>query len=500
MRVSFKEYKNNFEKGNISVLKYILTLAVLMASAINCLSHSNEAIVKIKVQNAKDYDLTYHRSYNGVWLSTFTPLTLDSDSVCVINIPTESVERMMVLAKDSQKNLPSVYKSFYVTPGHNEVTIDPLAKEKIGIMPPTGNSLDGDLADVAEKVYDIWFTLATGGKDSLGLYSDTVPSSVTTKLEAFVDSLLNPYKSSTPELLEAARRDANLSALMVYQLCYNKARRKNKHLLWDEDLQRLRNDIDLNNSANGRSPYFSDIMNNFFFQDVKPERTISPDSLLRMRSNYILNTLSGKAAEAAFGLLLYSDGDSNAFSPSAPELTVKFKSLFPNSGLIPFLDTKLEENLAFNNPNRSEEIVFLDNSELNSLEQLFKSYNGKTVLIDLWATWCGPCRKSFEHVKPIQEYASDNDIQLLYISVDEENDIEERWRNMVKYYNLKGHHLLINKDIKQEVYSTFGNENGILSIPCYAVIDRHGNLTVLGSDIAESSDISPLREYLDKIK
>ncbi len=177
-----------------------------------------------------------------------------------------------------------------------------------------------------------------------------------------------------------------------------------------------------------------------------------------------------------------------------------FKSLFPNSVLVAFLDTKLEPNLAFNNPNRSEEIVFLDNSELKSLEQLFKSYNGKTVLIDLWATWCGPCRKSFEHVKPIQEYASDNDIQLLYISVDEENDIEERWRNMVKYYNLKGHHLLINKDIKQEVYSTFGNENGILSIPCYAVIDSHGNLTVLGSDIAESSDFSQLREYLDKIK
>ena len=106
----------------------------------------------------------------------------------------------------------------------------------------------------------------------------------------------------------------------------------------------------------------------------------------------------------------------------------------------------------------------------------------------------------FGHVKPLQEYAEKNDIQLLYISVDEQDDIEEKWKGMVNYYNLKGHHIMINPDIKQEIYSTFGNSDSILSIPCYAIIDRDGNLTVLGSNIAESTDFNQLRTILDKIK
>ena len=492
--------KNYISKGNNSFIKHCLILAFLMSSAIISYSQPKDASVRIKAKNTAGFDLTYHRSYNGVWLSTFTPINLDSDSVCLLKIPTESIERMMISVKDTNRNLPGAYKSFYVMPGVTEVTIDPLSEEKIDILTPSGNSLDSHLTDVDDKIYDIWFALATGGKDCLNIYSDTDSYSVSTKLEVFVDSLLNQYNGSTTELLEAARRDANLSALMVYQICYNKAKRKNKHLSWDKDLARLRNEIDMNNPANGRSPYFGDIMESFFLQDVNPDSEITTDSLLWIKSEYVLKTLGGKAAEAAFGQFLYTDGSSNTFSPCAPELTTRFKSLFPGSGLIPFLDKDIEANLAFNKPKTSDGIVFIDNSGLKTLEQLFKSYNGTPVLIDLWATWCGPCRKSFEHVKPIQDYASENDIQLLYISVNEEDGIEDRWRNMVKYYNLKGHHVLINKDIKQEVYSTFGNGNGILSIPCHAIIDRHGNLTLLGSDIAETSDFTRLINYLDKIK
>ncbi len=458
-----------------------------------------ESTVRVAAKNVDGYDLSYHRSYNGAWLSTFTPIKLDSDSVFILKMPNEGIERMMVIANDPNRKLPDAYKSFYVMPGVTEVSIDPLADNKVIVSAPSRNKSDGNAADIDDNIYDLWYSLATGGKDQFSIYSDTVPASVSAKLAALTDSLLNQYDGMSAEIANAARRDSGLCALMVFQSCYNKARRKNKHLIWEKELARMRDEIDLNNPENARSPYFDDIMQNFFFHDCNPKR-ISPDSLLQLRCEHILTTLSGKAAEAALGLLLYKDGDNNTFSPSAQFLTDKFKSLFPNSGLIPFLDEKLEANLAFNAPKTSEEIVFLDNSSLKTLDQLFASYSGKTVLIDIWATWCGPCRKSFEHVKPLQEYAAENDIQLLYISVDEQEGIGDKWKKMVTYYDLKGHHVMINSDVKQEVYSTFGNSDRILSIPCYAVIDRNGNLSLLGSDLAESTDITQLRKLLDNIK
>lgn len=70
-------------------------------------------------------------------------------------------------------------------------------------------------------------------------------------------------------------------------------------------------------------------------------------------------------------------------------------------------------------------------------------------------------------------------------------------RRYSHYYKLKGDHLLINADIKHEIYSTFG-ENDILTIPRFVIVDRDGNITLCPQPLSENPDFTPLRTFLNQ--
>lgn len=95
--------------------------------------------------------------------------------------------------------------------------------------------------------------------------------------------------------------------------------------------------------------------------------------------------------------------------------------------------------------------------------------------MDIWATWCGPCRASFAHVKPLQEYAKANDIILLYLSIDRPEE-DAKWRKMAAHYDLMGEHVRVQEAFKDEIYTTFGNEQRALSIPHCVIIGKDGEI------------------------
>ena len=54
-----------------------------------------------------------------------------------------------------------------------------------------------------------------------------------------------------------------------------------------------------------------------------------------------------------------------------------------------------------------------------------EDFNGPRVLVDFWASWCGPCKM----MKPrIEKFANDNpDIKVIFCNVDEESDIAKEY-------------------------------------------------------------------------
>ena len=67
-----------------------------------------------------------------------------------------------------------------------------------------------------------------------------------------------------------------------------------------------------------------------------------------------------------------------------------------------------------------------------------KDFKGKVVFIDVWATWCGPCREQFPFLKAIEEEYKDNsDIVFMGISIDRSR-IVRNGSTMMKKENLHG--------------------------------------------------------------
>ena len=117
-------------------------------------------------------------------------------------------------------------------------------------------------------------------------------------------------------------------------------------------------------------------------------------------------------------------------------------------------------------------VTALDGSKFN-----LDAMGGRVVLIDFWATWCGPCNEELPHMKKIaKEFAGQ---PLVIISVSWDSD-ETKWKNFIDknemtwiQYRDADHHL--------------GNLFQINSIPHYFTIDSDGVLTAemmgSGSDV-----------------
>jgi thiol-disulfide isomerase/thioredoxin len=118
-------------------------------------------------------------------------------------------------------------------------------------------------------------------------------------------------------------------------------------------------------------------------------------------------------------------------------------------------------------------------------------FKGKVVLLDFWATWCGPCRRSLPSVKKLQAmYGSD---QFVLVSVSEDEN-EPAWRSFVSANQMSWAQ-------RFDSDNSFKQRFSVNALPTYVLVGRDGNVVnrYEGEDPAESivERISPdLRQAL----
>jgi thiol-disulfide isomerase/thioredoxin len=102
---------------------------------------------------------------------------------------------------------------------------------------------------------------------------------------------------------------------------------------------------------------------------------------------------------------------------------------------------------------------------------------GKVVLIDMWATWCGPCRAEEPHWEKLNEEFKNKSVAFVGVSVDQD---KPKWEAYVKEKNLKGIQLHAGSG------NTLSDAYKVNSIPRYILIDKSGNL--ISADSPRPSD------------
>lgn len=133
----------------------------------------------------------------------------------------------------------------------------------------------------------------------------------------------------------------------------------------------------------------------------------------------------------------------------------------------------------FSYKNITGEIIKLDN------------FKGKYVFIDIWATWCAPCREEIPYLEQLIEDYKEKNIVFLSISIDKAKDYI-KWESMVIKDNMKGIQLIADNEWK----SKFIVDYAIHSIPRFILIDPEG---IIIDASAEKPSNQILREVLDNI-
>ncbi len=117
----------------------------------------------------------------------------------------------------------------------------------------------------------------------------------------------------------------------------------------------------------------------------------------------------------------------------------------------------------------SESPKFVDYENYKGGTTSLDDLKGKYVYIDMWATWCNPCKKEIPFLQKVEKQYHGKNIEFVSISVDQERDYET-WKKMVADKNLSGVQLYSKRD------KNFSGAYRVNSIPRFILIDPQGNI------------------------
>lgn len=112
------------------------------------------------------------------------------------------------------------------------------------------------------------------------------------------------------------------------------------------------------------------------------------------------------------------------------------------------------------------------------LQKILEPYRGKIVLLDIWGTWCGPCKDALSHSQEEYERLRDYPMVYLYLA---NHSPEDSWKNVIKEYNVTGDNVA-HYNLPEAQQKAVENHVRINGYPTFRLFNRQGQLLDVDAD------------------
>ena len=241
---------------------------------------------------------------------------------------------------------------------------------------------------------------------------------------------------------------------------------------------------------------------NKLFNTPKNRKQINAGMILSMMREY-KKTLDSLHTEPFLkGVWLFRQASASferertSLLPSAMD---SLRAMIKNPDCIAMLEKQNEHYLAIENRD-FDKLVLKSADDLANisegealLKKILEPYKGKFVLLDIWGTWCGPCKEALSH--STEEYARLNrfDIQYLYLA---NTSPQDAWENVIKEYNVSGPNVA-HYNLPVEQQRAIEQYLNVQSWPTYKLFNRDGQMLDMQVD---PRDLNNLERLLEQMK
>lgn len=148
--------------------------------------------------------------------------------------------------------------------------------------------------------------------------------------------------------------------------------------------------------------------------------------------------------------------------------------------LLAFIATSHAQETTFETAGLENKMIALDGKEI-AFKDILQKYKGKTIVIDVWASWCPDCIKGMPKVKELQAEFQKNTVYL-FLSLDKNADA---WKKGIEKYEVKGEHYLVTDGMK----GVFGKSIKLDWIPRYMIVDKKGKIVLYKAIVADDEKL-----------